>query len=189
MVIKRTKAKAKLARIIPNALTLINLCLGLFAMLLVFDPDKSRWFIACLLVLIAAVMDRFDGKAARLFGTTSDLGRELDSLCDLVSFGVAPIVITWKLCFSAFGIPGYLLCLAFPMAGAYRLARFNVTTFQNIYMGMPITIAGSFLTLLNLYNWYSLNGSGLAVLNTAITIAVVHALSFLMVCTVKIRKM
>ncbi len=82
----------------PNLITLSNLTLGMAAILIVSTPSSSgdMMFIASFLVALAAVTDRFDGKVARHLDAVSELGKELDSLADLVSFGIAPVVIAWR---------------------------------------------------------------------------------------------
>lgn len=150
---------ASIKRNLPNALTLINMSLGVIAILLsvnsAYKNDTNLIFIASLLVLVAALTDRFDGKVARILDAESDLGKELDSLADLISFGVAPIIIAWKISFISLGAPGYFIALLFLMAGTYRLVRFNITTFDKYYRGIPITLAGAFLTIDSLYNGFS----------------------------------
>jgi len=133
---------------LPNLLTFFNLSLGVVAILFsVSDTDEINMLVyASLLIMIAALTDRFDGKIARMLDASSELGKELDSLSDLISFGVAPIIVAWKLNIMDIGIAGYFLVLIFPICGAYRLARYNVTTFDNVFRGMPITLAGSFLS-------------------------------------------
>ena len=177
---------------IPNILTLINLSLGVIAILLSCESSKDSsvnlLINASLLVMLAALTDRFDGKAARHFDVVSDLGKELDSLSDLISFGVAPIVVAWKISFIQYGILGYLIAIIFPIAGAYRLARYNITTFNNVFQGIPITIAGLFLTIINLYNAFSLLTGKPLLFNSYIMIAFVIGLSYFMVSKFSIKK-
>ena len=179
---------------LPNLLTLTNLSLGVIAILLaVNDTDIEKGRVdslvpASLLVIVAALTDRFDGKVARYLNVTSDLGKELDSLSDLISFGVAPIIIAWKICFIDMGAVGYLIALLFPMAGAYRLARYNITKFENIYSGIPITIAGAFLTTVSLYNAFSIMNSRYSNYNTYITGLLIVLLSYLMISNIKFKK-
>lgn len=177
---------------LPNILTLMNLSLGVIAILLAVNSTSSssnHLFQASLILLIAALTDRFDGKVARMLDVTSDLGKELDSLSDLISFGVAPITVAWKINdFASLGAVGYLVALAFPIAGAYRLARYNVTAFDNVFRGIPITIAGSFLTILNLYNCNLISKNRISNLHVSITIVLILLLSFLMVSKIKFKK-
>lgn len=177
---------------IPNILTLINLSLGVVAILLSCQVQKNNSLNllvnASLLIMLAAVTDRFDGKAARHFDVVSELGKQLDSLSDLISFGVAPIIVAWKISFIQWGMWGYVLPIVFPIAGAYRLARYNVTPFNNVFQGIPITIAGLFLTIVNLYNVFSLLTKKAVVFSPTFMLVFVVTLSYLMVSKFSIKK-
>lgn len=176
---------------LPNILTLINMSLGVMAILLAVSDstNNNRLFFASLLVMVAALTDRFDGKVARMLDATSELGKELDSLSDLISFGVAPIIIAWRINFFHWGIPGYLISLIFPMAGAYRLARYNTTAFDNVFRGVPITIAGSFLAIDNLFNLFVELKYKLTDVHRIIAAAIIILLSYFMISKIKIKKM
>ncbi len=175
---------------LPNILTLINMSLGVTAILLAVNGsgDIKLLIYASLLILFAALTDRFDGKVARLLDCTSELGKELDSLSDLISFGVAPIIIAWKVSFWGFGIPGYAISLIFPMAGAYRLAKFNTTTFDTSFKGMPITLAGAFLTIDNLFNAVALMSKQLSCIHVTVTSVLIILLSYLMISKIRFKK-
>ena len=177
--------KNKIRHSLPNLLTFINLSLGIIALLFCFKGELIQ---ASLLVMVAALTDRFDGKVARMLDSTSELGKELDSLSDLISFGVAPIVIAWNISFLDFGILGYFLTVIFPIAGAYRLARYNVTTFNNVFCGIPITIAGAFLSIVNLYNSFSKIRGTYSNANTIICAVIIVLLSYLMISKFQIKK-
>lgn len=133
---------------IPNFITFTNLALGILAIVFVFHGEYT---ISSLLILTAALMDRFDGQLARKLDAESDIGKQLDSLCDLISFGVAPAILIWNHSFLDLGIIGVLPVIAFPLAGAYRLAKFNVIDFDGFFSGIPITLAGSFIALITLF--------------------------------------
>jgi CDP-diacylglycerol--serine O-phosphatidyltransferase len=150
--------------------------------------SSSNLIYSCLLIMVAAVTDRLDGKVARFFKVTSDFGKELDSLSDLVSFGVAPIVIAWEITFIHFGILGYVLSLLFALSGAYRLARFNISNLENVFMGLPITIAGTLLTIVNLYNYFAQINMRYTNTNATLTVIITIFLSFLMVSKISIKK-
>ena len=177
--------KTKIKHSLPNMLTFINLSLGIVALLLAFQGEPIQ---ASLLVMVAALTDRFDGKVARMLDCTSELGKELDSLSDLVSFGVAPIVICWNISFMSIGPLGFLLAVIFPIAGAFRLARYNVTSFNNVFSGVPITIAGAFLSIANLYNSFAIIGKNYTIVNTIIVAILVVLLSYLMISKIQIKK-
>jgi len=131
--------------VLPNVITGANLVVGMLA---VIYAVQERFVTGAILILVAALLDRFDGKLARKLGTNSEFGKELDSLADLVSFGVAPALTAylWKL--YDLGTPGILLLILFVLCGALRLARYNVMNVTGHFLGMPITIAGSFVAII-----------------------------------------
>lgn len=140
---------------IPNLFTFLNLSLGILAILYIFQND---YYISSLLILLAALLDRYDGKIARIFNATSSIGKELDSLCDLISFGVAPAILIWHSQLIDIGVLGIIITILFAIAGAYRLARYNVIDFDGIYIGIPITLSGGILAITSLYTIkYNLN--------------------------------
>ncbi len=110
-------------RLIPNAVTLLALCAGLTAIRLAF---LERWELAIAAVLVAMVGDVLDGRIARLMNATSEFGAQLDSLADVISFGVTPAIIIYLWALGDAGGLGWALVLVFVMASALRLARFNV---------------------------------------------------------------
>lgn len=180
---------------LPNIITFINLSLGIIAILFAVNDSHSNYInsvnaliYSSLIVVTAAITDRLDGKVARMLDATSELGKQLDSLSDLISFGVAPIIVAWKISLINFNIWGYLLAIIFPIAGAYRLARFNISESNNTFRGIPITFAGAFLSIDNLYNSISLLNNNYSRINCYITVTLIILLSFLMVSKFKIKK-
>jgi len=136
---------------LPNIFTFINLGCGVLSLL---ATHEGNYVMASIFILIAGLVDRYDGRIARYLQVSSELGKELDSLADLVSFGVAPSVLLY-ICFrlnnfGPYGIVGISLVLLVPICGAFRLARYNVSTFDGMYTGVPITIVGCFLALFTL---------------------------------------
>jgi len=135
--------------ILPNMLTLIGVCIGLTSIRFALD---GRYEFAIIAIIIAAVIDGLDGRIARLIKGTSKVGKELDSLTDMISFGVAPafIMYFWKL--NELGRFGWLVCLIYVICVALRLARFNVNTGgepswrDNFFEGVP-SPAGGILAL------------------------------------------
>lgn len=130
---------------IPNTITLLNLLSGLAAIILSFNlKADTPWLLpiqwAYLAIAFAAVFDFCDGLSARLLKAYSEIGRELDSLSDLVSFGVAPGLLLYNaLSAETGGHPVCYLSLIIPLFGAYRLAKFNVDTTQStVFKGLPI---------------------------------------------------
>ncbi|MBU3213706.1 CDP-diacylglycerol--serine O-phosphatidyltransferase [Clostridium estertheticum] len=164
---------------IPNILTFGNLVFGLLSLLMTF---QANYKLSVIFILLAALMDRYDGQVARLLKVSSELGKELDSLADLVSFGVAPAVLIFNLYdFISLGNLGYVCFLVYPVAGAYRLARYNNSTFNNVYTGIPITLAG---ILVALYALITLNSPH----NFPLTIIIMFILAYLMVSKFQIKK-
>ncbi|MHB8157032.1 MAG: CDP-diacylglycerol--serine O-phosphatidyltransferase [Desulfocucumaceae bacterium] len=131
--------------VIPNVITGANLVVGMLA---VTYALQDKYVLAAILIIIAAFLDKFDGSVARKLGVNSDFGKELDSLADLVSFGVAPAltVYLWKL--SELGAAGVLVMIVFVLFGALRLARFNIMNVTGHFVGVPITIAGSMVAII-----------------------------------------
>ena len=125
---------------LPNLLTCANLACGVLAIVLLQNPENEL-YIASWLVVLACVFDFFDGFAARLLKQNSAIGKDLDSLADMVSFGVLPAIILYQLCLqnqtsqSSF-VP--YLCLLIPIFSALRLAKFNNDPRQaDGFLGVP----------------------------------------------------
>ena len=153
-------ANKKNARVIlPNMLTLIGVCIGLTSIRFSFN---AQFDLAIIAIIFAALFDWLDGRIARLIKGTSEVGKELDSLADVISFGVAPAFIMYFWTLSSLGKFGWLLCLIYVSCVALRLARFNVNSNQepswkdNFFEGVP-SPAGGILVLspliLNLSNF------------------------------------
>ncbi|MBL0929566.1 MAG: CDP-diacylglycerol--serine O-phosphatidyltransferase [Alphaproteobacteria bacterium] len=109
-------------RLIPNAITVGALCAGLSGIRFAMD---GRWEWAATAIVVAAILDGLDGRMARLLNGTSKFGAELDSLSDFVAFGVAPALVMYMWVLNAWGAIGWMLCLAYAVCMALRLARFN----------------------------------------------------------------
>ncbi|MBD7984216.1 CDP-diacylglycerol--serine O-phosphatidyltransferase [Sporosarcina sp. Sa2YVA2] len=136
-----TKLKAQLA----NAITLTNLSFGVIAIILI---SQSLAHMSLVFIFLAALFDRFDGMVARHFHAESQFGKELDSLSDLISFGVAPALLIYTTDLADMLWVGIAATIFFILAGAVRLARYNVKEFDGAFYGVPITAAGVVLTLM-----------------------------------------
>ncbi|MBV7272155.1 CDP-diacylglycerol--serine O-phosphatidyltransferase [Clostridium thailandense] len=171
---------AKIARsAVPNVFTFANLGCGVMSLMMTFQ-ENYKW--AAIFILLACLADRYDGRVARMLNVSSELGKELDSLADLVSFGVAPAILAFNIySFASLGIAGYLLAILFPISGAYRLARFNVTEFDGEFYGIPITFAGMFMAL---YCFVTMN----YLVPQGVTAIIMLALAYLMVCKHRFKK-
>jgi CDP-diacylglycerol---serine O-phosphatidyltransferase len=139
-----------IARALPSVFTLGNLFLGIISIILAF---QGRQTYAALVVIIGMLLDGLDGRVARMLNAQSEFGKELDSLSDVISFGVAPAFIMYGVILSSLGWVGMVITALFPICGALRLARFNVMTgTTNYFVGLPITAAGGALATMALYN-------------------------------------
>ncbi len=105
------------------------------------------------MILLSVLLDSLDGKVARKFSVSSDFGKQLDSLCDLVSFGVAPALLAYKVfLYEHLSYYGIFIAAVFTLCGAVRLARFNVLDISTYFVGVPITFAGGLMALLMLFH-------------------------------------
>lgn len=126
------------AALLPTTFTLGNLFLGFWAIVLTLNGQYTD---AAPLIGGSVVLDMLDGRIARLTGTTSEFGAELDSLADVISFGVAPAVLVYAWAFATVPRPGWLAASLFVMCGTLRLARFNVqrnAVDGRFFVGLPI---------------------------------------------------
>ena len=143
--------------ILPNIFTLVGVCIGLSSIRFALD---GRFEIAIIAIIVASIIDGLDGRIARIIKGTSKVGKELDSLTDVISFGVAPafIMYFWKL--NELGRIGWLICLIYVVCVALRLARFNVNSTnqpnwkENFFEGIP-SPAGGVLVLMPLIYSFS----------------------------------
>lgn len=159
-----------------NLLTVMNLGLGAFAIIFVL---QGQLYTSLLFICLAAIFDRFDGIVARKLNITSDLGKQLDSLCDLISFGVAPALLLYSAILFDFGTSGAIFTIIFIACGAIRLARFNVSEHHGYFVGLPITAGGCLLTISFLL---------VGVLPAPAFMFIILILSFLMISTFKVTK-
>jgi len=162
---------------IPNMFTLGNLYCGFLSIGFAANGQFNN---AAILILIGMMLDSMDGRLARMLKADSQLGKELDSLADIVTFGVAPSFLVYYTYFHQFGILGTLVAGLFPLFGAYRLARFNISTDKsslNYFIGVPITAAGGIMAILTLFG---------DMIPNIVTTVVFTALGFLMVSRIRI---
>ncbi|MFP3919229.1 CDP-diacylglycerol--serine O-phosphatidyltransferase [Lysinibacillus telephonicus] len=162
---------------IPNMLTLGNLYCGFLS---IGFAANGHFKNAAILIIIGMMLDSMDGRLARVLKADSTLGKELDSLADIVTFGIAPSFLIYYTYFYQFGLLGLAVAGLFPLFGAFRLARFNISTnktSQKYFIGVPITAAGGILALLSLF--------GYLIPNIIITV-IFTMLCFLMVSRIRI---
>lgn len=167
---------------IPNIFTFINLGCGILSLMASYN---DKFFLAAALIIIAALVDRYDGRIARYLNVSSDLGKELDSLADLVSFGVAPAVLMFTIYnlqnIGPYGVIGYSLLIVYPICGAFRLARYNTAQFDGVFTGVPITVCGCILAVYALLTYEKFISPILPILFLII-------FSYLMVSNFKLKK-
>jgi len=146
-----------------NLFTSASLFCGLYSVMVSAgaEPHESgSFYTAALLIIFAGIFDGLDGRVARLTNTQSDFGVELDSLVDVVSFGVAPAVLLFKWGLEAYGRGGLLVAFLFTLCGVFRLARFNMEAHQDSQSskpkkyteGLTITCAGGMVAVLVLHH-------------------------------------
>lgn len=178
--------------ILPNLFTLSSVLCGYYAVLLSSDGGQESFHRAALLIVFAMFFDTIDGRVARLTKTQSAIGVQLDSLADVMSFGMAPAVLVYHWSLRALGTAGILIAFAYVACGCIRLARFNVISTGEAgapkkpgkyILGLPIPAAAGILISIVLAN----NDFGRVSGTPTMVAAVVIALSFFMVSTVKFR--
>jgi len=165
--------------LLPNALTIFGVCLGLSSIKFAIDLNYSMAVVA---IGFAAILDTLDGRVARLIKGTSKVGKELDSLTDVISFGVAPGFVMYFWALNELGKFGWMFVLIYAVCCALRLARFNLTTIEeseswkiNFFEGVPSPAAAGLVLLpliLDLSGIIKLNNyslvSSIAILTTSI---------------------
>jgi CDP-diacylglycerol--serine O-phosphatidyltransferase len=147
----RLIAKKNPKSLLPNALTILGVCLGLSSVKFALDLNYSMAIVA---VVFAAILDTLDGRVARLIKGTSKVGKELDSLTDVISFGVAPGFIMYFWSLNEMGKFGWMVVLIYSVCCALRLARFNLTVIEeteswkiNFFEGVPSPAAAGLVLL------------------------------------------
>lgn len=165
---------------IPNAITSLNLFFGCMACIMALTPScfVATYRLAFLFIALSAVADFLDGLVARLLHAVSAIGKELDSLADLVSFGLAPALILYSMMNREDDLLA-LFALLLPVFGALRLARFNVDTNQaTTFTGLPIPANAIFW--IGFTDWYDPHTFPMWIVLTLIVV-----LSLLMVCPLR----
>ena len=141
--------------LLPNILTLGGVCLGISSIKFSIDGNFS---LSVTLILLAAILDALDGRIARLIKGTSEFGKELDSLTDFVSFGIAPVFILYFWELNSYGKLGWAIALIYSVCCVLRLARFNLTKYQdnldwknNFFEGIPSPAGGLIILIPLIY--------------------------------------
>jgi len=159
---KEALKTSPVAKILPNAVTITSMCFGLSSIRF-SQSNELVYAVSC--VLVSAFLDMFDGKIARLLDQSTAFGLELDSLSDLVCFGVAPSIALYSAAMKDVGIVGWVICMFYTVCCALRLARYNVTHAdselvtelkRNYFVGIPAP-AGAILALSPLIFYFETN--------------------------------
>ena len=147
--------------LLPNILTLAGVCLGISSIKFSIDGNYG---LAVIFILFAAILDALDGRVARLIKGTSEFGKELDSLTDFVSFGIAPVFILYFWELSNYGKLGWTITLIYSVCCVLRLARFNLTKIDdkqiwknNYFEGVPSPAGGLLILMPLIYELADLN--------------------------------
>ncbi|GGA32731.1 CDP-diacylglycerol--serine O-phosphatidyltransferase [Psychrobacillus lasiicapitis] len=139
-----SNTRKKLKSHAANMITIANLAFGGAAIMATMNDSPAY---SVLFIFIAGLLDRFDGMVARKFHLESELGKQLDSMSDIISFGVAPALLLYSLVLQEFSTAGMAITIIYIACGAFRLARFNISEANGFFTGLPITVAGVILTL------------------------------------------
>jgi CDP-diacylglycerol--serine O-phosphatidyltransferase len=180
--------------ILPNLFTCSSIFCAFYATLrCIGEADSAAFFEAALWIVFAMFFDTIDGRVARLTRTQSAFGVQLDSLADVVSFGIAPAILVYRWSLHELGTLGLLACFVYLACGAIRLARFNVMAMDNsggpkkpskYFLGLPIPAAAGILVSLVIANH---TVAGELASSPFVILLVVGALSFFMVSAVRFR--
>tara|TARA_B100000686_G_scaffold103123_1_gene110458 strand:- start:1262 stop:2056 length:795 start_codon:yes stop_codon:yes gene_type:complete len=142
--------------LLPNIFTLVGVCIGLTSIKFAYD---GRFEMAVIAIIVAGIIDGLDGRIARLIGGASKVGKELDSLTDVISFGVAPAFIMYFFIMKDLGRVGWLISLIYVVCVVLRLARFNITSNtdsswkDHFFEGVPSPAGGVLVLMPLIYNF------------------------------------
>ena len=180
-------SEKKARMILPNAITLIGVCIGLTSIKFALD---GKFALAVIAILFAGLMDALDGRIARLIKGTSKMGKELDSVGDVISFGVAPALIMYFWNLQYLEKLGWFVCLIYVVCVALRLARFNISSEEdpswkdNFFQGMPAP-AGGIMVLMPLVLSFSGVGNYFTEINYDLVVPIFFiAVSVLLISTI-----
>jgi CDP-diacylglycerol--serine O-phosphatidyltransferase len=142
--VKKEKRK-RTVPFLPNFITTMSLFCGFYS---ISFSLKGNYYMAAVLILIAGFIDGVDGRVARMTNSTSEFGKEYDSLSDVIAFGVSPAIMAYLWQLDQYGRFGFIACFLFVACGALRLSRFNTDTSHNLttFTGLPIPIAAAAVT-------------------------------------------
>jgi CDP-diacylglycerol--serine O-phosphatidyltransferase len=176
--------------VLPNLFTLSSVFCGFYAIVIASDdPGPAQLYRASVAVFFGLFFDTADGRVARLTRTQSAFGVQLDSLADLVTFGVAPALILYKWGLSDLGLAGAVACFVYVACGAIRLARFNVLADRTpgpmkYFIGVPIPLGAGVMVTLVMFHQRTFETP---VTRTLSIVALVMVVSYLMISNVRYR--
>jgi len=178
----KPKRLAMYIYVLPNLVTTGNMFCGFFA---VIQAMKHNFLYAAYAIVVAAVFDLLDGRLARLTRSTSKFGAEYDSLCDLISFGMAPAILLYMWALQPFNRLGWMACFLYVACGAIRLARFNVQVniiekayFQGLPIPMAAGIVASSVLAFNDVGWEAWGNVGLLLMTMMLAIVMVSTFRY-----------
>ena len=180
----------KLMFVLPNLFTVSSIFCGIYSIMLsAGEATGDNFYRAAIAVFFGNFFDAFDGRVARMTKTQSEFGVELDSLADVITFGVAPAILVYKWSLYELGFVGIAIAGVYAACGAIRLARFNVLArseagVQRFFVGLPIPLAAGTLVSLVIALQYQRSLDGLSAWPIAVVVLV---LAFLMVSTIRYR--
>ena len=179
LLIKRTRKLRRTVFIIPSLFTVGNIFAGFYSIISTYNGEYNR---AALAIGFAVVLDGLDGRIARMTGATSDFGLQLDSLADIISFGVAPAVLIYSWGFEDLGNFARFSAFLFLICGAMRLARFNVQTAEmKHFAGMPIPAgAGMIAAVVHFFG-----APPDSIIAKSLLVGLTYALALLMISTIR----
>ncbi len=182
---RQKRKDIKLIHLLPNVLTSFNVACGVSAITVGID---QHFEIAAYLILLAAFFDLIDGKVARLMGSSSPFGTQLDSLADVISFGVAPSILMHTMLYQQYDRLGISLVLVYTLCTALRLARYNVHAGnqqkRDYFVGLPCPVPACFLAAMVLVSHDYEILLATPILRTTVHIVMV-CMAFLMVSTLR----
>ena len=163
-------------RIVPNSISSFSLMLGILS---IFKSVEGDFYYAAIFIILAMIADSMDGRAARLLGVSGEFGKELDSLCDLCSFGVAPAIMIYLYGMTDLGLTGQIIAALFTVGGAMRLARFNVNAAEvhGYFQGMPIP-AGATCLATYVLSGYQFTSCYVAVMTLVVAVIMYSNIKF-----------
>ncbi len=175
--------------LIPSLLTTANVFCGFYAIVAIINDQFYR---AAVAIIIAAIFDGLDGRISRLTDSDSDFGLEYDSLADLISFGIAPALLTYVWVLKPFGRIGWMAAFLFVICGALRLARYNTKSSiirDYHFRGLPIPAAGGVIASIVIMMIMTKDILSIEKIEPLIMVIIVYLLAFLMVSNIRYRSL